>query len=145
MRCRLFRLVVTPDSSTNASVAVLVRAWCASCQPSGTLDRSLGGAATDQPCCAVLIATLIATLIANAVSSNNSAVSVSHLPATRRIVKFSIFLPSGFAQEFARIPSPVTAYERLVEVAKLADHAGYETLFAPDHLTTIPPSHEKRF
>jgi F420-dependent oxidoreductase-like protein len=60
-------------------------------------------------------------------------------------VKFSIFLPSGFAQEFARIPNPVTAYERLVEVAKLADDAGYETLFAPDHLTTIPPSHETLF
>jgi F420-dependent oxidoreductase-like protein len=60
-------------------------------------------------------------------------------------VKFSIFLPSGFAQEFAHIPSPVTAYERLVEVAKLADCAGYETLFAPDHLTTIPPSHETVF
>ena len=60
-------------------------------------------------------------------------------------MKFSIFLPSGFAQEFADIPSPVTAYQRLVEVAKFADYAGYETLFAPDHLTTIPPSHETVF
>ena len=41
-------------------------------------------------------------------------------------MKFSIFLPSGFAQEFAHVPSPVTAYERLVEVAKLADYAGYK-------------------
>jgi F420-dependent oxidoreductase-like protein len=57
-------------------------------------------------------------------------------------MKFSIFLPTGFAQEFARIPDPVVAYERLVEMAKLADEAGYETLLAPDHLTTIPPSHE---
>ena len=60
-------------------------------------------------------------------------------------MKFSIFLPSGFAQEFARIPDPVTAYERLVGVAKLADETGYETLFVPDHLTTIPPSHETLF
>jgi F420-dependent oxidoreductase-like protein len=57
-------------------------------------------------------------------------------------VKFSIFLPSGFGQEFARIPDPVAAYERIVEIAQLADEAGYETLVAPDHLTTIPPSHE---
>jgi F420-dependent oxidoreductase-like protein len=60
-------------------------------------------------------------------------------------VKFSIFLPSGFAQEFARIPDPVTAYERLVEIAKLADDVGYETLYVPDHLITIPPSHETLF
>lgn len=57
-------------------------------------------------------------------------------------MKFSIFLPTGFAQEFARIPDPVAAYERLVEIARVADDAGYETMLAPDHLTTIPPSHE---
>jgi F420-dependent oxidoreductase-like protein len=54
-------------------------------------------------------------------------------------------MPSGFGQEFARIPDPVAAYERVVEIAKLADEAGYETLVAPDHLTTIPPSHEMVF
>jgi F420-dependent oxidoreductase-like protein len=69
----------------------------------------------------------------------------THAWKDRCIVKFSIFLPSGFAQEFAHIPSPVTAYEGLVEIARLADDAGYETLFAPDHLTTIPPSHETLF
>jgi F420-dependent oxidoreductase-like protein len=57
-------------------------------------------------------------------------------------VKYSIFLPTGFAQEFARIPDPVAAYETLVAIARVADAAGYETLVAPDHLTTIPPSHE---
>jgi alkanesulfonate monooxygenase SsuD/methylene tetrahydromethanopterin reductase-like flavin-dependent oxidoreductase (luciferase family) len=56
-------------------------------------------------------------------------------------VKFSIFLPTGFTQKFARIHDPVAAYERLVEIAKVADKAGYETLLVPDHLTTIPPSH----
>jgi F420-dependent oxidoreductase-like protein len=60
-------------------------------------------------------------------------------------VKFSIFLPTGFGQEFARIPDPVAAYETLVAIAKVADEAGYETLLAPDHLTTIPPSHEMVF
>jgi hypothetical protein len=49
----------------------------------------------------------------------------------QRIMKFSIFLPSGFAQEFAPIPSPVTVYERLVQVAKLADYAGYEHYSRP--------------
>jgi F420-dependent oxidoreductase-like protein len=57
-------------------------------------------------------------------------------------MKFSIFLPSGFAQEFAHIPDPVAAFETLAEIARVADAAGYETLLVPDHLTTIPPSHE---
>jgi F420-dependent oxidoreductase-like protein len=60
-------------------------------------------------------------------------------------MKFSIFLPSGFGQEFAGIPDPVAAYERVVAIARLADAAGYETLVVPDHLTTIPPSHETLF
>lgn len=55
---------------------------------------------------------------------------------------FSIFLPTGFGQEFARIPDPVEAYETLTRVAQAADESGYETLWAPDHLTTIPPSQE---
>jgi F420-dependent oxidoreductase-like protein len=57
-------------------------------------------------------------------------------------MKYSIFLPTGFAQEFARIPDPVEAYETLTAIAKAADETGYETLWAPDHLTTIPPSQE---
>jgi len=55
---------------------------------------------------------------------------------------FSIFLPSGFGQEFAGIPDPVEAYETLTRVAQAADALGYETLWLPDHLTTIPPSQE---
>jgi F420-dependent oxidoreductase-like protein len=60
-------------------------------------------------------------------------------------MKFSIFLPSGFAQEFRGFDDPVDAYEQIVEIAKTADDAGYEALMCPDHLTTIPPSHEVLF
>ena len=60
-------------------------------------------------------------------------------------MKFSIFLLSGCAPQFVRIPHPVTAYERVAEIAKLADDAGYETLFVPDHLTTISLSRETLF
>ena len=56
-------------------------------------------------------------------------------------MKFSIFLPSGFAQEFAHVPSPVTAYERLVEVAKLADYAGYKR----NTIRARPPNHHPTF
>jgi F420-dependent oxidoreductase-like protein len=58
---------------------------------------------------------------------------------------FSIFLPTGFGQEFAGIPDPVDAYETLTQLARTADGLDYETLWAPDHLTTIPPSQEMVF
>jgi F420-dependent oxidoreductase-like protein len=60
-------------------------------------------------------------------------------------MKFSVFLPTGFAREFAPIADPVRAYETLTEIAATAEGAGYEALWAPDHLTTIPPSHDMVF
>lgn len=60
-------------------------------------------------------------------------------------MKFSIFLPTGFGQEFGRFDDPVEAFERVVEVARVADETGYETLWAPDHLHTMPPSQEYLF
>lgn len=57
-------------------------------------------------------------------------------------MKYSIFLPTGFGQEFASFPDPVEAYETLTHLAQTADRLGYETLWAPDHLQTIPPSQE---
>jgi F420-dependent oxidoreductase-like protein len=57
-------------------------------------------------------------------------------------MKYSIFLPTGFAREFARVPDPVQAYETLTDIAVTAEETGYETVWAPDHLTTIPPSQE---
>ncbi|WP_232668196.1 LLM class F420-dependent oxidoreductase [Pseudonocardia sp. TRM90224] len=60
-------------------------------------------------------------------------------------MKFSIFLPTGFAQEFAGVPDPVEAYESIVRLARAADECAYETLWVPDHLTTIPPSSELLF
>ncbi|MFB9318013.1 LLM class flavin-dependent oxidoreductase [Cryptosporangium minutisporangium] len=57
-------------------------------------------------------------------------------------MRYSIFLPTGFGQEFAGIPDPVEAYEALTRLARGADDLDYETLWAPDHLTTIPPSQE---
>jgi F420-dependent oxidoreductase-like protein len=58
---------------------------------------------------------------------------------------FSVFLPTGFAQEFAAIADPVEAYQRLTEVAQAADELGFHTLYVPDHLHTIPPSQEMMF
>lgn len=60
-------------------------------------------------------------------------------------MQHSIFLPTGFAQEFAGIADPVEAYESIVRVAKAADENGYESVWVPDHLTTVPPSQEMLF
>jgi F420-dependent oxidoreductase-like protein len=60
-------------------------------------------------------------------------------------MQFSIFLPTGFGQEFAGIPDPVAAFESVTRIARAADETGYETLWVPDHLTTIPPSQEMIF
>lgn len=60
-------------------------------------------------------------------------------------MQFSIFLPTGFGQEFAGIADPVEAFESVTRIARAADETGYETLWVPDHLTTIPPSQEMIF
>ncbi|WP_410586368.1 LLM class F420-dependent oxidoreductase [Amycolatopsis sp. lyj-23] len=60
-------------------------------------------------------------------------------------MKYSIFLPTGFAGEFAAFADPITAFARLVEIAKLADDAGYHAVLAPDHLTTVRPSDDMVF
>jgi F420-dependent oxidoreductase-like protein len=55
-------------------------------------------------------------------------------------IKHSVFLPTGFGGELAGFGDPVAAYEAISRVAQAADESGYETLWAPDHLVTIPPS-----
>jgi len=53
---------------------------------------------------------------------------------------FSVFLPTGFAQEFAAGADPVKAYQQITDLAQAADELGFHTLYVPDHLHTIPPS-----
>ncbi len=60
-------------------------------------------------------------------------------------MKYSIFLPSGFAREFARFADPIEAFTRLVDISVVADDAGFHALYAPDHLTTVQPSFDMVF
>ena len=53
---------------------------------------------------------------------------------------FSVFLPTGFAQEFTAGADPAAAYRQITDVAQAADELGFHTLYVPDHLHTIPPS-----
>lgn len=60
-------------------------------------------------------------------------------------MKFSIFLPTGFAREFKGLSDPRAAYEKVVRIAQVADASGYDALLVPDHLTTMPPSRDILF
>jgi F420-dependent oxidoreductase-like protein len=55
-------------------------------------------------------------------------------------MKFSVFLPTGFTLDYMGIPDPVAAYEKMTEIAKVADDAGFETLWLADHLTPAVPA-----
>jgi len=54
-------------------------------------------------------------------------------------IKFSVFLPTGFAMEYMGFPDSVAAYERMTEIAKAADEAGFETVWLADHFTPAVP------
>jgi F420-dependent oxidoreductase-like protein len=53
-------------------------------------------------------------------------------------LKHSIFLPTGFAHEFAGA-DPVAAFESLADMVAAADGLGFETAWVLDHFQTIPP------
>src|SRR5258706_2981501 len=60
-------------------------------------------------------------------------------------LKYSIFLPMGVGGELTGIKDPIEAYEMLTQVAQAADESGYETIWVPDHLHTVPPSQATLF
>jgi F420-dependent oxidoreductase-like protein len=59
-------------------------------------------------------------------------------------LKHSIFLPSGFANEFAGA-DPVAAFTALTDMVVTADGLGFDTAYLPDHLQTIPPARAPLF
>lgn len=59
-------------------------------------------------------------------------------------MRHSIFLPLGFAHEFAGM-DPAAAFEALVELTVAGDELGFDTAYVIDHLETIPPSDDPIF
>jgi F420-dependent oxidoreductase-like protein len=55
-------------------------------------------------------------------------------------VTFSLFLPTGFAQDLAPYTDPVEAAEVLIGLVRTAEETGFETVWLPDHFQTVPPS-----
>src|SRR5437879_12250229 len=60
-------------------------------------------------------------------------------------LNYSSFLPMGVGGELAGIKDPIEANETLTQVAQAADESGYETIWVPDHLHTVPPSQATLF
>jgi len=48
-------------------------------------------------------------------------------------MRFSLFLPTGTASEFAAFDDPSAAFDRIREVAAAAEEGGYHAIWAPDH------------
>jgi len=61
------------------------------------------------------------------------------------VIRFGVYLPTGFGREFAHIPDPMSAYETITGLARTADEAGFHSLWVTDHLHTIPQSQEFLF
>ena len=54
-------------------------------------------------------------------------------------MKLSLYLPTGTTQEFYGQTDPVAAFAKIVELAKIADGAGFETVWLPDHFIPFGP------
>lgn len=55
-------------------------------------------------------------------------------------LKYSLFLPTGFAQDLAGFADPREAYDLLLELVAAAEQGGFDAVWMPDHLQTVPPS-----
>jgi F420-dependent oxidoreductase-like protein len=55
-------------------------------------------------------------------------------------VEFSLFLPTGFGQEFASYDDPVDAAGAIGALVETAEETGFAAVYLPDHLQTVPPS-----
>jgi len=55
-------------------------------------------------------------------------------------MKFSVFLPTGFAGELGGFTEPTAAVDHVLELATTAEESGFHGVWLPDHFQTIPPS-----
>jgi F420-dependent oxidoreductase-like protein len=61
-------------------------------------------------------------------------------------MKFGISLPQGWTMDLVGIKDPIQAYEKMTEIAQVADETGYNSAWLVDHFHTIPrPSQEVTF
>ncbi|WP_039804770.1 LLM class F420-dependent oxidoreductase [Nocardia araoensis] len=55
-------------------------------------------------------------------------------------MKLSVYLPTGFAYDFAHLDDPAATFELLTELARAADDGSWHSVYVADHFLTFPPS-----
>ncbi len=61
-------------------------------------------------------------------------------------VKFGTFIPQGWKMELSSIDDPQAKWSKAVEIAKLAEELGFDSLWVYDHFHNVPrPAHETMF
>ena len=59
---------------------------------------------------------------------------------------FGVFVPQGWKMELASIDDPQAKWAKAVEVARLAEELGFDSLWVYDHFHNVPrPAHETMF
>jgi F420-dependent oxidoreductase-like protein len=59
---------------------------------------------------------------------------------------FGVFIPQGWKMELASIDDPQAKWAKAVEIAKLAEELGFDSLWVYDHFHNVPvPAHEAMF
>src|SRR5690348_2538163 len=59
---------------------------------------------------------------------------------------FGVFVPQGWKMELTSIPDPEDKWSKTLEVARLADDLGYDSIWVYDHFHNVPlPAHETMF
>lgn len=61
-------------------------------------------------------------------------------------LSFGVFIPQGWKMELSSIEDPQQKWAKAVEIAKLAEDLGYDSLWVYDHFHNVPrPAHETMF
>lgn len=59
---------------------------------------------------------------------------------------FGVFVPQGWKMELASIPDPQDKWAKSIEIAKLADDLGFDSIWVYDHFHNVPlPARETMF
>ena len=54
-------------------------------------------------------------------------------------MKLSLYIPTGTTQEFHAYTDPAAAFDKIRQLAAVADESGFETIWAPDHFVPFGP------
>lgn len=61
-------------------------------------------------------------------------------------VKFGVFVPQGWKMDLVGIADPIEQYERMTQVAQVAESLNYDSIWVYDHFHTVPvPTLETTF